>query len=220
MLFYYYFYTVILKVQIMHIAIAGNIGSGKTTLTNNLADFYGWTPNYEDAGENPYLNDFYDDMPRWAFNLQVYFLHGRLRKILDIMNSGKDIVQDRTIYEDAYIFAENLYEMNLMSERDFKNYLDIFEFTTSLLHAPDLLIYLKAGVPTLLKQIRKRGRTYELGISPDYLTKLNEKYNAWSKNYDKGKILVVDIDELNFSNTKDDLYKVTNLIDKILNKNN
>ena len=123
----------------MHIAIAGNIGSGKTTLTNNLADFYGWTPNYEDAGENPYLNDFYDDMPRWAFNLQVYFLHGRLRKILDIMNSGKDIVQDRTIYEDAYIFAENLYEMNLMSERDFKNYLDIFEFTTSLLHAPDLL---------------------------------------------------------------------------------
>ncbi|MBQ9214770.1 MAG: deoxynucleoside kinase [Bacteroidales bacterium] len=204
----------------MHIAIAGNIGSGKTTLTNNLADFYGWTPNYEDAGENPYLNDFYDDMPRWAFNLQVYFLHGRLRKILDIMNSGKDIVQDRTIYEDAYIFAENLYEMNLMSERDFKNYLDIFEFTTSLLHAPDLLIYLKAGVPTLLKQIMKRGRTYELGISPDYLTKLNEKYNAWSKNYDKGKILVVDIDELNFSNTKDDLYKVTNLIDKILNKNN
>ncbi len=201
----------------MHIAIAGNIGSGKTTLTDNLAKHYGWTPNYEDASENPYLNDFYDDMPRWAFNLQVYFLHGRLRKILDIKNSGKDIVQDRTIYEDAYIFAENLYEMNLMSERDFKNYLDIFEFTTSLLEPPDLLIYLKAGVPTLLKQIKKRGRQYELSISPDYLNKLNEKYDAWSKSYTSGKILTVDIDELNFFNTQEDLYKVTKLIDKELN---
>ena len=200
----------------MHIAIAGNIGSGKTTLTDNLAKHYGWIPNYEDAGENPYLNDFYDDMPRWAFNLQVYFLHGRLRKILDIKNSGKDIVQDRTVYEDAYIFAENLYEMNLMSERDFKNYLDIFEFTTSLLQPPDLLIYLKAAVPSLLKQIKKRGRKYEAGISPDYLSKLNEKYNSWTSTYDKGKILIVDIDELNFSNTMNDLYKVTDLIDKEL----
>lgn len=201
----------------MHIAIAGNIGSGKTTLTQNLAQHYGWSPNYEDAEDNPYLNDFYNDMPRWAFNLQVYFLHSRLSKIQEFKTSGRDVVQDRTIYEDAYIFANNLYEMGLMAERDFKNYINIFEFTTSLLQAPDLLIYLRAKVPTLIKQIKKRGREYEQSISPDYLTKLNEKYETWSSNYKNGKILTIDIDNLDFANSHDDFLTVTKMIDNTLN---
>ena len=200
----------------MHIAIAGNIGSGKTTLTNKLAKHYNWTPNYEDAEQNPYLNDFYNDMPRWAFNLQVYFLHSRLKKILECKNSGQHVIQDRTIYEDAYIFAANLYDMNLMSERDYRNYLDIFEFTTSLLQAPDLLIYLRANVPTLIKQIKKRGRQYEQSISPDYLTKLNQKYDLWSQSYNNGKILTIDVENLDFANSDKDFISVTKLIDEKL----
>ena len=200
----------------MHIAIAGNIGSGKTTLTNKLAKHYNWTPNYEDAEQNPYLNDFYNDMPRWAFNLQVYFLHSRLKKILECKNSGQHVIQDRTIYEDAYIFAANLYDMNLMSERDYRNYLDIFEFTTSLLQAPDLLIYLRANVPTLIKQINKRGRQYEQSISPDYLTKLNQKYDLWSQSYNSGKILTIDVENLDFANSDKDFISVTKLIDEKL----
>ncbi|MBR4267376.1 MAG: deoxynucleoside kinase [Bacteroidales bacterium] len=200
----------------MHIAIAGNIGSGKTTLTNKLAKHYNWTPNYEDAEQNPYLNDFYNDMPRWAFNLQVYFLHSRLKKILECKNSGQHVIQDRTIYEDAYIFAANLYDMNLMSERDYRNYLDIFEFTTSLLQAPDLLIYLRANVPTLIKQIKKRGRQYEQSISPDYLTKLNQKYDLWSQSYNSGKILTIDVENLDFANSDKDFISVTKLIDEKL----
>lgn len=201
----------------MHIAIAGNIGSGKTTLTSLLAKHYKWTPQYEDADDNPYLNDFYDDMQRWSFNLQVYFLNSRFGQVQEIRKSKQKVVQDRTIYEDAYIFAPNLHAMGLMTTRDYDNYFTLFKLMDSLVKAPDLIIYLRATVPTLVKHIQKRGRDYENSIRLDYLKRLNERYEAWVTGYEGGKVLIVDIDEINFSESKEDFGKVIRMIDAELN---
>ena len=192
----------------MHIAIAGNIGSGKTTLCGLLAKHFAWEPHYEDVDKNPYLPSFYEDMQRWSFNLQVYFLNSRFRQIINIRSSGKTVVQDRTIYEDAYIFAPNLHTMNLMSSRDFDNYASLFELMSTFVKPPDLLIYLKAGVPTLVKQIQKRGRDYENSIRIDYLQSLNDRYEEWIKSYALGKLLIVDVDNLNFSDKPEDLSSI------------
>lgn len=189
----------------MHIAIVGNIGAGKTTLTKLLAHHFKWEPQFEAVDDNPYLEDFYSDMKRWAFNLQIYFLNSRFRHIVALQKKGVDIIQDRTIYEDAYIFAENLYDMGLMSERDFNNYSNIFESIVSYIKAPDLLIYLKASVPTLVDNIQLRGREYESGIRLDYLSKLNEKYEKWINGYSEGKLLILDKDKLDFANKAEDL---------------
>ncbi|MCD4679986.1 MAG: deoxynucleoside kinase [Bacteroidales bacterium] len=196
----------------MHIAIAGNIGSGKTTLTGLLAKHFKWKAHYEDVDTNPYLNSFYEDMQRWSFNLQIYFLNSRFRQIVDIRKSGKAVIQDRTIYEDAYIFAPNLHSMNLMTTRDFDNYFSLFELMNSFITAPDLLIYLRASVPTLVNQIQKRGREYENSIRLDYLKSLNERYEAWISEYKEGKFLSLDVDNLNFTDNPEDLGKI---IDKI-----
>ena len=196
----------------MHIAVAGNIGSGKTTLTSLLAKHYGWEPHFEDVDDNPYLNDFYQDMQRWSFNLQIYFLNSRFDQILDIKKSGKDIIQDRTIYEDAFIFAPNLHSMGLMSTRDFENYFTLFNLVSSLVEAPDLIIYLRASIPTLVNQIQNRGRKYESSIRLDYLKRLNERYEAWIESYNLGKLLIVDADNYNFPESTDD---VSSVIDKI-----
>lgn len=189
----------------MHIAIVGNIGAGKTTLTKLLANHLKWEPQFEAVDDNPYLEDFYGDMKRWSFNLQIYFLNSRFRHIVELQKKGVDIIQDRTIYEDAYIFAENLYDMGLMSERDFKNYSNIFESIISYIQAPDLLIYLRASVPTLVDNIQLRGREYESGIRLDYLSKLNEKYEKWINGYQEGKLLILDKDKLDFANKPEDL---------------
>ena len=189
----------------MHIAIAGNIGSGKTTLTGLLAKQFGWQPHYEDVDTNPYLNSFYEDMQRWSFNLQIYFLNSRFRQVIDIRNSGKTVIQDRTIYEDAYIFAPNLHGMNLMTTRDYENYEQLFELMAQFILPPDLLIYLRASVPTLVRQIQKRGREYEAAIRLDYLKRLNERYEAWITNYTLGKLLIIDVDPINFSDNPEDL---------------
>ena len=196
----------------MHIAIAGNIGSGKTTLTTLLSKHFNWKSLYEDVDDNPYLNDFYEDMRRWSFNLQIFFLNSRFKQVIDIINSDKTIIQDRTIYEDANIFAPNLHAMGLMTSRDYKNYANLFNLMTSLVKPPDLLIYLKASVPTLVKQIQKRGRDYENTISIDYLKRLNERYEAWIANYDLGKLLVVDVNEFDFSENHKNL---SFIIDKV-----
>ncbi|MBK6346644.1 MAG: deoxynucleoside kinase [Bacteroidales bacterium] len=196
----------------MHIAIAGNIGSGKTTLSGLLAKHFGWQPHYEDVETNPYLPSFYEDMQRWSFNLQVYFLNSRFRQIIEIRNSGKTVVQDRTIYEDAYIFAPNLHAMNLMTTRDFDNYSSLFELMSTFVKPPDLLIYLRASVPTLVSQIQKRGRDYENSIRIDYLKSLNDRYEAWISKYTLGKLLIVEVDNINFSEKPEDLAGV---IDKI-----
>ena len=200
----------------MHIAIAGNIGSGKTTLTSLLSKHFKWEAHYEDTQDNPYLNDFYEDMQRWSFNLQTYFLQSRFSKINELRQAGKDVILDRTIYEDAYIFAPNLHAMNLMSKRDFDNYLSLFNLMNGLVKAPDLIIYLRASVPTLVNQIQKRGREYEASIRIDYLTRLNERYEAWVSEYD-GKILVIDVDSNNFSENKEDLGKVIEKINAEIN---
>jgi deoxyadenosine/deoxycytidine kinase len=197
----------------MHIAIAGNIGSGKTTLTGLLSKHYNWEAHYEDVDDNPYLNDFYEDMQRWSFNLQVYFLNSRLNQILNIRKSGKTVIQDRTIYEDSYIFAPNLHSMGLMSTRDFENYFTLFNLMTTLIQPPDVLIYLRATVPTLVNQIQKRGRDYENSIRLDYLKRLNERYEAWVGSYNLGNLLIVDVDNLNFKEEKEDLSSVINKID-------
>tara|TARA_B100000700_G_C14622931_1_gene659072 strand:- start:59 stop:682 length:624 start_codon:yes stop_codon:yes gene_type:complete len=197
----------------MHVAIAGNIGSGKTTLTTKLAKHYKWEAHYEDVENNPYLNDFYKDMQRWSFNLQVYFLNSRFRQILNIKSSGKDFIQDRTIYEDAFIFAPNLHAMGLMSTRDFENYQQLFCLMDSFVQGPDLLIYLRASTTTLVSQIQKRGRDYENSIRLDYLTRLNERYEAWVSEYAKGKLLIIDVDDINFSENEEDLGKVITKID-------
>lgn len=197
----------------MHIAVAGNIGAGKTTLTRKISEHYGWKAHYEDVEENPYLNDFYESMDRWAFNLQVYFLNSRFGQVLKIRQSGQTVIQDRTIYEDAYIFAPNLHEMGLMSTRDFENYFSLFNMINSLIQPPDLLIYLRAKVPTLVTQIQKRGREYENTIRIDYLASLNERYEKWIENYELGKLLVVDVNALNFSESKQDLSIVIDKID-------
>ncbi len=187
----------------MHIAIAGNIGSGKTTLTKILSKHYGWKGHYEDVEHNPYLQSFYDDMQRWSFNLQVYFLNSRFRQVVEIRRGNKKVIQDRSIYEDAYIFAPNLHDMNLMSTRDFENYSSLFELMSSFIQSPDLLIYLRASVPTLVDQIQKRGREYEESIRLDYLKLLNERYEAWIAKYKLGKLLIVDVDKLDFSKPED-----------------
>jgi len=196
----------------MHIAIAGNIGSGKTTLTKMLAAHYGWTPKFESVDFNPYLSDFYKDMERWSFNLQVYFLNKRFKDVVDIARADEVVVQDRTIYEDACIFAPNLHDMGLMSSRDFENYSELFELMMSLVGKPDLLIYLKSSIPNLISQIQKRGRDYEQSISIEYLTGLNEKYEKWISAYD-GNLLVVDADNIKFGNRPEDFEQVTNMID-------
>jgi len=197
----------------MHIAVAGNIGAGKTTLTELLAKHYGWSPHYEDVDENPYLNDFYNDMQRWSFNLQVYFLNSRFKQILNIRKSSKTIIQDRTIYEDAEIFAPNLHTMGLLSTRDFKNYKTLFDLMTSLIEPPDLLVYLRASIPTLVNQIQKRGREYENSIRLDYLKQLNDRYESWISGYKKGKLLIINVDEIDFTTKPEDLSFVIDRID-------
>jgi deoxyadenosine/deoxycytidine kinase len=201
----------------MHLAIVGNIGAGKTTLTEMLARNYGWDPLYEAVDNNPYLEDFYSDMKRWSFNLLIYFLNSRYRQIIDIQKSGRNIIQDRTIYEDAYIFAENLHDMGLMTTRDYENYESIFENITEFIKPPDLLVYLKASVPTLVSNIQRRGREYEIGIRLDYLSKLNEKYDKWINNYKLGKLLVLDKDNLDFANNTEDMGTIVNLIEREIN---
>ena len=199
----------------MHIAIAGNIGSGKTTLTRMLASHYNWTPKFESVDYNPYLADFYEDMERWSFNLQVYFLNKRFKDVVDISRCNEVIIQDRTIYEDARIFAPNLHGMGLMSTRDFENYSDLFDLMMSLVKMPDLLIYLKSSIPNLVSQIQKRGREYEKTIRIDYLTGLNNKYENWIKDY-KGHLLVIDADRYKFGNKEEDFEAVTSMIDSEL----
>jgi deoxyadenosine/deoxycytidine kinase len=201
----------------MHIAIAGNIGSGKTTLTTLLSKHYKYTPHYEEVDDNPYLIDFYKDMQRWSFNLQVFFLKSRLRQLSELHKKAKNVVQDRTIYEDAYIFAPNLHAMSLMTQRDFDNYKDLFEVMDEFIKAPDLLIYLRASVPTLVQNIQKRGREYEEAIRLDYLTRLNERYEAWISTYNKGKLLIIDIDNNRFNDNQEDLGKIISSIDAELN---
>ena len=196
----------------MHIAVAGNIGSGKTTLTRMLASHYGWTPKYESVDFNPYLADFYEDMERWSFNLQVYFLHKRFKDVVDINNSGDTVIQDRTIYEDAKIFAPNLHDMGLLSTRDFESYNELFDLMMSLVGSPDLLIYLKSSIPNLIAQIQKRGRDYEKSIRIDYITGLNQKYENWISAYEHN-LLILDVDRLKFENDPDCFREVTEKID-------
>ena len=197
----------------MHIAIAGNIGSGKTTLTQLLANHYHWTARFEPVDFNPYLADFYEDMERWSFNLQIYFLNKRFRDIVEISQSPDVVVQDRTIYEDACIFAPNLHDMGLMSSRDFDNYQELFELMISLVRPPDLLIYLRSSIPNIVNNIHKRGREYENSIRIDYLTGLHERYEKWISEYKDGKLLIVDVDRLRFGENVDDFNTVTDMID-------
>lgn len=200
----------------MHIAVAGNIGSGKTTLTRLLAKHFKWTPHYEEVDHNPYLDSFYEDMQRWSFNIQIFFLNSRFRQVIDIRNSGQDVIQDRTIYEDAKIFAPNLYAMGLMESRDYDNYQSLFNLMVSFLKAPDLLIYLRASVPTLMRQIAKRNREYEQSIRLDYLSNLNDRYEEWIGNYKEGKLLIIDIDEIELEKPED-LGSVVEKIEASLN---
>lgn len=201
----------------MHIAVTGNIGAGKTTLTTMLSKHYKWEAQFEDVDQNPYLDDFYKDMSQWSFALQIYFLGSRFRQVKEIRESGKSVIQDRTIYEDAYIFAENLSEMNLLSERDFNNYNTVFNLMKDFVSAPDLLIYLKAEIPTLVKQIAKRGRDYEAEMSIDYLQKLNKKYDKWIDGYSEGKLLVIDVNNLDFVSNPEDFGFILERIDAELN---
>jgi deoxyadenosine/deoxycytidine kinase len=200
----------------MHLAIAGNIGSGKTTLTTLLARHYKFEPHYEDVEDNPYISDFYEDMQRWAFNLQIYFLNSRFNTVQQVQKGKKNVIQDRTIYEDAYIFAPNLHSMGLLSTRDFETYQKLFESMTSAIKPPDLLVYLRASIPTLVNQIQKRGREYEDSIRLDYLKRLNERYEAWISTY-KHKLLIIDIDNLNFADKTEDLGEVMSRIEAEIN---
>ncbi len=197
----------------MYIAIAGNIGAGKTTLTTLLAKHYGWEPNYETVDDNPYLNDFYNDMQRWSFNLQIYFLNTRFKQIVEIHQSKKTVIQDRTIYEDAEIFAPNLHDMGLMSTRDFENYKSLFDLMVGLIQPPDLLIYLRASVPTLVSQIQQRGRDYEESIRLDYLKMLNERYELWISKYTDSNLLIINVDDINFQTNNEDLSKIIDRVD-------
>lgn len=201
----------------MHVAIAGNIGAGKTTLTKLLAKHYKWEPHYESVDENPYLDDFYGEMERWSFNLQIYFLNSRFRQILELRKGGKNIIQDRTIYEDSHIFAPNLHAMGLMTNRDFSNYSSLFELMENLVTPPDLLIYLRADIQTLVGQIHKRGRDYENSISIDYLSRLNERYEAWISKYKKGNVLIIDVNDLDFVKNQEDLGSIIDKIDAQIN---
>ena len=202
----------------MHVAVAGNIGSGKTSLTKLLSKHYKLEAHYEDVSENPYLNDFYEHMERWSFNLQIYFLNSRFRQLLTYKDNKKKFIQDRTIYEDAYIFAPNLNSMGLMNKTDFNNYKNLFELIESLIKGPDLLIYLRSGIPNLVNKIHKRGRDYENSISIDYLSRLNERYEAWISTYDKSKLVVIDVDEIDFVEKKKDLKIVLEKLDPLLSK--
>ena len=202
----------------MHIAIAGNIGAGKTTLTEMLASHYNWEPHFEDVLKNPYLDDFYERMERWSFNLQIYFLNSRFNQMLECSNNGKNTIQDRTIYEDAYIFAPNLQSMGLMTNRDFENYQSIFNTLNSFVKDPDLLIYLRSGIPNLVDQIHKRGRDYENSISIEYLSRLNERYEAWIQSYDKSNLLVIEADDIDFVENKEDFQSIVAKIDAKINK--
>ncbi|MEO1434339.1 MAG: deoxynucleoside kinase [Bacteroidota bacterium] len=199
-----------------HIAIAGNIGAGKTTLTTKLARQFGWDVHYEQADDNPYLSDFYNDMKRWAFNLQIFFLNSRYRQILNIQAGERTVIQDRTIYEDAYIFAPNLHDMGLMSTRDFNNYFDLFKTMSSQIRPPDLLIYLRADISTLVSHIQRRGREYEGNMSLDYLKRLNERYENWIGNYDEGNLLIINGNDLDFEGNPEDLGYVLNLVSREL----
>jgi deoxyadenosine/deoxycytidine kinase len=200
------------KKQIKHIAVAGNIGAGKTTLTKILSKNFGWLPHFEDVENNPYLNDFYEDMPRWSFNLQVYFLNSRFGQIIEIQKGEEVVIQDRTIHEDAMIFAPNLHSMGLMTTRDFENYTKLYETISSLIRPPDLLIYLRATVPTLVNQIQKRGREYEDNLRLDYLRRLNEYYEKWITNYKDGRLLIIDVDQVNFAEDDDAQSEVVNRV--------
>ena len=202
----------------MHIAISGNIGAGKTSLTELLSKHYGWEAHYEDVIDNPYLDDFYNHMERWSFNLQIYFLKSRFEQLLKIKNINNVIVQDRTICEDAHIFAPNLKSMGLMNQRDFKNYQELFELMESQIQGPDLLIYLRSNIPNLVNKIHKRGREYENSISIDYLSRLNERYEAWTSTYDKGNIIKIDVDELDFVENKEDLELIIAKVDDEVKK--
>ncbi len=199
----------------MHIAIAGNIGSGKTTLTKLLAARYGWTPRFEPVDNNPYLEDFYHDMSRWSFNLQVYFLNKRFKEVVEISKSKNTIIQDRTIYEDACIFAPNLHDQGYLSDRDFNNYTDLFHLMMSLVKKPQLMIYIRSSIPTLVKHIEKRGRDYEKSIRIDYLTGLQKRYDDWLSTYD-GELITIDGDKINFEENKEDFRKITDMIDASL----
>ena len=196
----------------MHIAIAGNIGSGKTTLTKMLAAHYGWTPKFESVDFNPYLADFYEDMERWSFNLQIYFLNKRFQDVVEISKHKEVIIQDRTIYEDARIFAPNLHAMGLMSTRDFENYSDLFDLMMSLVNPPDLMIYLRSSIPNLIAQIQKRGREYERSIRIDYISGLNQRYEDWIKDY-KHRLLIIDVDNIKFDGSPEDFQYITDKID-------
>ena len=200
----------------MHIAIAGNIGAGKTSLTQLLAKQYNWEAHFEDVIDNPYLDDFYNHMERWSFNLQIYFLKSRFQQFLNFKNGKKTIIQDRTIYEDAHIFAPNLKAMGLMNQRDFINYQELFELMESLIKGPDLLIYLRSSIPNLVNKIHKRGREFENSISIDYLSRLNERYEAWISTYDKGKVIIIDVDDIDFVENQEDLNRIIFKIDKVI----
>ena len=200
-----------------HIAISGNIGSGKTTLAEKLSRHYGWMPLFESVDNNPYLKDFYEDMTRWAFHLQIYFLNSRFNQVHQIRGSEKTIVQDRTIYEDAYIFAANLHKSGHISDRDYQSYLDIFHSMINFVQAPDLLIYLKADIPKLVQQIQKRGRDFEYAIRLEYLKTLNEHYTEWIANYDKGKLLIVDVNKMDFVENVEDFSNIVSRVDLELN---
>ncbi len=200
------------KPIVKHIAIAGNIGAGKTTLCGRLAKHFGWGTHFESADDNPYLADFYLDMQRWSFNLQIYFLNNRYQQVLKILQGDQTVIQDRTIYEDAFIFAPNLHDMGLMTTRDFENYFSLFETMSSQIQAPDLLIYLRAGIPTLVSHIQARGRDYEGSMSLDYLKRLNERYEKWIDNYKDGKLLVINSDDVDFENNAEDLGKIVNQV--------
>lgn len=203
--------------NLKHIAISGNIGSGKTTLAEKLSKHYGWTPLYESVEKNPYLKDFYEDMSRWAFHLQIFFLNSRFRQVNEIRSNTKTTIQDRTIYEDAYIFAANLHKSGHISDRDYQSYLDIFNSMISFVKAPDLLIYLRSDIPKLVRQIQKRGREYEYAMRLDYLKNLNEHYEAWIDGYKEGKLLIVDVNELDFVENIEDFSLIVNRIDLEIN---
>lgn len=204
-------------VDLKHIAIAGNIGAGKTTLTELLSKHYGWEPEYESVENNPYLSDFYEDMHRWSFNLQIYFLNSRFQQLVKLRNGSKTVIQDRTIYEDAYIFAPNLHQMGLMSTRDFDNYQSLFKTMSSMIAPPDLMIYLQASIPSLVENIQNRAREYEENIRLDYLRKLNQYYDTWIESYKIGKLLVINIDDMDFLNNKEDFASIVERIDKEIN---
>jgi deoxyadenosine/deoxycytidine kinase len=203
--------------NLKHIAIAGNIGAGKTTLSEQLAKHFNWEAHFEDTSTNPYLSDFYNDMQRWSFNLQIYFLNSRYQQILKIQQGDITVIQDRTIYEDAFIFAPNLHEMGLMAKRDFDNYFSLFRTMESQIKPPDLLIYIRAGIPTLVNHIQLRGREYEGNMSLDYLKRLNNRYEAWVESYDAGPLLIINADKVDFKSNPEDLGEIINLVELELN---